>query len=200
MRLGARGQPARHQLAPRHRRVRHAAAASRWPSTRDATSHARHPRRRRTSRPRSGSTSLIEGDGPGVHRRRSGHELQEEMMDKASVVTDRGVAAATPSNMIDDLRAALRQSAGQGPQQDLQHRAGRAHRARLPARHGRGARRLGPGPDREPRRPLPRGPHDARGRPLAEAHVHHAEAGRRRPSWPTKTSTMGRYVPVERKY
>ena len=55
-------------------------------------------------------------------------KLQEEMMDKASVVRTEESLSRMQFE-IQGLRSRLRQGSRQGPEQDLQHRARRAHRA-----------------------------------------------------------------------
>ena len=199
LRVRARLQPARHQLAARHQRVRPARRHLR-----------RRVRRRRTDyddlpeNPEPMVVEMIESmrDAGGSERVAAiRQELQATMDINAQVYRTEGSlkqALVRPRGAQGALRQRVR--AGQG--QAVQHRPARGDRARLPARPGRGAGRLRAGPQRVPRRPLPRGLPDPRRRELHAPHDGLPRARGRRTSirLDYKPVIETRYKPMERKY
>ena len=155
LRLRARRQPPRDELARRPARVR----ASRRP--RDGRRRARRGRsptsttRRSWSRP--GRSSRRSGHARAGSGARSARELADVMMDDVGVYRDAaGLRRATQQGRraaSDRYRNVHVQDKGTR----LQHGPARGARARLPARLRRGDRRCGPRTQGEPRRPQPRG-------------------------------------------
>ena len=205
LRLGARLQPPRHQLAARHQRVR----------------QARRQERRRVRAGRSTSRPLPENPAAGVQKIldmvRCGStgteriaairkELQDAMDRNAQVFrTDESLDEVT--KLIQRLRERYKNIAAARQGQALQHRPARGDRARLPARPRRGRRLLGAQPQGEPRRPHARGLPEARRRELHAAHdglprratPQSADAGDHiRLDW--KPVVITNYQPMERKY
>ena len=203
LRLGARLEPPRHQLAARHQRVRQARRQQRRRVREDRRLHAA------AGGPGRGVRDLLDElrDSTGTERiavlRK---ELQDEMDRNAQVFrTDESLAEVTET--IHGLRERYKNVVGAGQGQALQHRPARGRRARLPARPRRGRRLLGAQPQGEPRRSHARRLPEARRRELHEAHDGLPDrATRTRPTRPTTSGSTGsrssitRYQPMERKY
>ena len=139
------------------RRVRRGGRAS-LPLPADAEEHGAGRR----------SSALLPSNGHG-ERPRIRPELQEAMMDNASVFRDEETDCWKMAGEARRAAGALRRVTLSGPGQALQHRLWRRSSwATCWTLRGDRGRRAGP--DGEPRRPLPRGLPEARRRQLAEAH------------------------------
>ena len=168
VRVGARRQPARHQLAARHRGVRPAGRAGHGRVRRERAD-ARAPGRAAEDDARSRIERLNASTG-GENIADIRRRLQDEMMDKASVFrTEESLAEML--DVLADLKDRYERVGDRRQGRGLQLRPHRGARARLPARPGRVPRGVGPGPHREPRRPLAGRPPAARRRELDEAHA-----------------------------
>ena len=207
LRVGARLQPAGHQLAARHQRVRpprrhrRRGVRRRRPDFVELPEHPeRHGRRAWSSRIRDRAGRRA-GRRPAP--RAAGDDGQQRRRCSAprrSLKQALGVHRRP--------QGALRQRRRPGQGQALQHRPARGHRARLPARPGRGHRPRRPGPQGVPRRPLPRGLPEPRRRQLHAPHHGLPGTDRRRRRCGVrdevrldyKPVTVTRYQPMERKY
>ena len=199
LRLGARRQPARHQLAARHQRVR------------PPRGHLRRGVRRRrptsTSLPRSGaeaSRGRACSSSCATPAARSGsaairQELQETMDINAQVYRTEGTLKQALAD-IEGLKARYANVSVQDKGKRFNTDLLEADRARLPARPRRGAGRVGAGPQRVARRPLPRGLPDPRRRELHAAHDGLPQRRTVSIRLDYKPVVETRYQPMERKY
>ena len=202
VRVGARLEPPRHQLAARHQRVRQARRPQRGASTSRPPTSCRSPT---TPPPRCASCSrACATTGHRAHRR-APQEAAGRDGPQGPGVPHRRVAGRG-TDVIAELRERYRNIARRRQGQAVQHRPARGRRAGLPARPRRGRRRTPPATARRAaaatcattspsattrttcstrwptcrgmRTPRPRGPHPAR----LEARRHHDATSRWRGS------------------
>ena len=174
--VGARGQPARHQLAAGHQRVR--------PPRRHRCRRVRGHRRLRRPAGRGCEPRRVDGQpAGGEHRDRAGRRhppghAGDHGLQRAGL-PDRGDPHPGPQRRP-GAACAVRQR--RDPRQGcaVQHGPARGHRARLPARSRRAARRRGAGAQGVPRRTRARGLPDPRRRELHGAHHGLPRRGSRR--------------------
>ena len=149
LRVRARRQPARHQLAARHQRLR--------PPRRHRRRRVRADASTTSSCPTSPSRFVIDDDRVAA-RRRPARERIAAIRTRAAGdhgpqrpgLPHRGVAQAGARATSTTLKERYANVVGPGQGQALQHRPARGRRARLPARPRRGARRLARWPARSP--------------------------------------------------
>ncbi len=187
LRVGARLEPARHQLAAGHQRLR---PAGRHRRGRTRQRHATSPRCRTS--PQTMVVEMVKNlrDSTGTERVADIRTAMQETMDLNAAVYRTEATLKEALNDRAPAQGAVRQGLHPGQGAAVQHRPARGRRTGLPARTGRGAGRRRTGPDRIPRRARPGGLPEP-GRHQLDAPHHGLQAGLRN-SPPTSVWTTSR--------